>query len=196
MASGTRQRKIRNRWLLAWSVLFAGLTLGGLYRYAQDPRSFLYRWSVDDHAELIRHHAAANGLEEALVRAVVVAESGGNPYARSSVGATGLMQVMPAAESDVLRDRDYQQGDLKNPDYNLKIGTAYLKSLMERFEQKPELAVAAYHMGASRLRRLQKKHPRLKGLSLIRKKANSKTRAYVLRVMRLYSDQKKRPATQ
>ena len=181
---------------MAWAVLFACLTLGGLYRYAQNPRSFLYRWSVDDHAELIRHHAAANGLEEALVRAVVVAESSGNPYARSSVGATGLMQILPAAESDVLRDRGYARGDLEDPDYNLKIGTAYLKSLMDRFDRKPELAVAAYHMGASRLRRLQNKHPRLEDMTLIRQKANPTTRAYVLRVMKLYRDQKNRPAAQ
>ncbi len=154
------------------------------------------QWSVDDHALLIQHHAEENELDEALVRAVVQAESSGNPRAKSSVGAKGLMQILPAAESDVLRVHGHDRGDLYNPDYNLQIGTAYLKMLMNRFENEEALAVAAYHMGASRVRKIQKAHPDLAPEKLIDRHANPTTRAYVRRVIKDYRAQKTRPATQ
>jgi len=118
------------------------------------------------------------------VFSMVRAESGGDPRAVSSKGAKGLMQIMPAAESDVLERRGWAKGDLFDPDYNLKTGTAYLRLLANQFDDDWELSVAAYHMGARSVKDLRARHPGPSSRELIQKHANRTTAAYVERVLR------------
>jgi len=103
-------------------------------RYAAFERSRLY----DD---LISEHARMNRLRADLVRAVVQVESAFNPYARSPKGAVGLMQLMPAT---------IRQFGVKNPfspEENVRAGSAYLRVLLDRYENNEELALAAYNAG-------------------------------------------------
>lgn len=90
---------------------------------------------------LITEHARLNGVRPDLVRAVVQVESAYNPYARSPKGAAGLMQLMPATA---------QQFGVKNafnPEENVRAGVAYLRDLLNRYENNEELALAAYNAG-------------------------------------------------
>jgi soluble lytic murein transglycosylase-like protein len=91
--------------------------------------------------DVIADHAARHDVNPDLVRAVIQAESGFNPRARSVKGAMGLMQLMPqtAAEYGVL--------DAFNPIENIRAGVAYLKSLLVRYNQDESLALAAYNAG-------------------------------------------------
>lgn len=91
-------------------------------------------------ADLIDAHAARQALSPDLVRAVIQAESGFNPRARSLKGAMGLMQLMPetAAEYGVRNPYD--------PEENIRAGTAYLASLIDRYDDEG-LALAAYNAG-------------------------------------------------
>lgn len=108
------------------------------------------------YAELINEVAASRRLNPALVAAVVAAESGFNPRARSSRGAYGLMQVMPATwrelaggpgcAPDVALLTDPPCMD--DPEANLRAGTAYLRRLVDRFQGDLALALAAYNAGA------------------------------------------------
>lgn len=90
---------------------------------------------------LIQAHALAHGLAPDLLRAVIQVESGFNPRARSPKGAMGLMQLMPATARrlGVLDPWDAEQ--------NIRGGAAYLRSLLDRFNQNAELALAAYNAG-------------------------------------------------
>jgi soluble lytic murein transglycosylase-like protein len=93
--------------------------------------------------DLINQHAQNNGLRADLVRAVVQVESAFNVYARSAKGALGLMQLMPATI------QQYGVRNPFNPDDNLRAGAAYLKQLLDRFENNEQLALAAYNAGPS-----------------------------------------------
>ena len=91
--------------------------------------------------DLISEHSRSNGVRPALVRAVMQVESGFNPYARSPKGAMGLMQLMPATA------RQYGVKNPFNPAENVRAGVAYLRGLLDRYENNEELALAAYNAG-------------------------------------------------
>jgi soluble lytic murein transglycosylase-like protein len=91
--------------------------------------------------DLISEHAHNNGLRADLVRAVVQVESAFNVYARSAKGALGLMQLMPATI------RQYGVKNPYDPDDNLRAGAAYLRELLDRYENNEQLALAAYNAG-------------------------------------------------
>jgi soluble lytic murein transglycosylase-like protein len=80
-------------------------------------------------------------LEPALLHAVISAESGYNPLARSAKGARGLMQLMPATA------RRYGVENPLDPQQNIYGGAAYLHDLLALFGNDVKLALAAYNAG-------------------------------------------------
>lgn len=173
----------RRAWIAALTVLFFVVWLGpDAARWLKHGRDVQ---RIEAHMSLIEKHAAEAGLDVDLVRAVVMAESSGNPKAKSNRGAYGLMQITAITEKDVLqRNRGWSGGDLFDPDYNLKIGTTYLAYLLKRFDGDETLALTAYHMGPTAVRRIQRKHPGITPERIVAEHAGSKTRAYVKRVSR------------
>lgn len=92
-------------------------------------------------ADLIEEHATAQEVDANLVHAVIQAESAFNPRAVSVKGAMGLMQLMPATA------RSYNVLDAFDPAENIRAGVAYLKSLLVKYRENLELALAAYNAG-------------------------------------------------
>ena len=90
---------------------------------------------------LIAEHARINDVRADLVRAVVQVESAFNPYARSPKGAMGLMQLMPATAQEFGVKNPF------NPAENVRAGVAYLRRLLDRYQNNEELALAAYNAG-------------------------------------------------
>jgi len=88
---------------------------------------------------LIRKAAAEHGVDASLVRAVIQVESAYQPRARSSKGAVGLMQVMPAT------GRQYGITNLWDPASNIRAGVTHLRTLLDRYPLA--LALAAYNAG-------------------------------------------------
>ena len=81
-------------------------------------------------------------IPEPLIRAVIKTESDYDPRVVSSVGARGLMQLMPAAQSDM------GVTNVHDPRENILGGTRYLRILANRFNGDLVLTIAAYHCGA------------------------------------------------
>ena len=143
------------------------------------------RHHVGGHDALIARHAQKTGLDEALVRSMITHESGGDPQARSNKAARGLMQITAITERDVLnRNKDMVAGDLFDPEYNVHVGTTYLAYLLERFDGDRTLAVAAYHMGPTAVRRAMNDDPDLAPIDLVQKHGGPQTRAYTAKVLR------------
>ncbi len=92
-------------------------------------------------SEIIDQHSYAADLDPKLVRAVIQVESGYNADALSNKGAIGLMQLMPGTA------RELGVSDPYDPNENVHGGTAYLRQLLTQFEERIELAVAAYNAG-------------------------------------------------
>ena len=91
--------------------------------------------------DLIIEHSRSNGVRTDLVRAVMQVESGFNPAARSPKGAMGLMQLMPATA------KQYGVTNAFDPAQNIRAGVAYLRELLDRYQNSEELALAAYNAG-------------------------------------------------
>lgn len=103
---------------------------------------------------LIEKNARENGLDPALVKAVVAVESGFDPQAVSDKGAIGLMQVLPETGEryGVSADARRSVSDkLREPAINVRTGARYLRDLIARFPDAPALALAAYNAGEGRV---------------------------------------------
>ncbi|MGN1234760.1 MAG: lytic transglycosylase domain-containing protein, partial [Christensenellaceae bacterium] len=81
-----------------------------------------------------------------LVYAIIKAESRFDPSVQSRVGAIGLMQIMPSTKEYVRKLYGYENGDLFDAEYNLKIGIAYVSYLTRKYKCT-ETAIAAYNAG-------------------------------------------------
>ncbi len=90
---------------------------------------------------IIADAAEVHGVDFALVKAVIKAESDFNPYAISPKGAQGLMQIMPA------NFESFDVSDPFDPSENIRAGTRYLGYLMNRYNNDLRLALAAYNAG-------------------------------------------------
>jgi soluble lytic murein transglycosylase-like protein len=95
---------------------------------------------------VIVEEAKANNLEPELVAAVIQVESSWYPKAESKAGACGLMQVIP--KWNPKKDGSYYTCDeLKDPETNIKVGTAALRWWMDRAKGDTDLALCAYNAG-------------------------------------------------
>jgi hypothetical protein len=128
----------------------------------------------------IESAAALYGIDYFLLQAIVHAESRFIANAISPSGAVGLMQLMPptAASVGALQgNRKAIRKQLLDPATNLRIGARYLKSLLQQFEGRLDLALAAYNAGAGNVKKAGNQVPN-----------NRETPKFVAKVMQLYTD--------
>lgn len=88
--------------------------------------------------------------EPAFILGVTRQESSFDPNARSGAGARGMMQLMPATAQVVARRLGLGSGSLEDPDYNMRVGGAFLGQLVEQFSGSYLMAAAAYNAGPGR----------------------------------------------
>ena len=119
--------------------------------------------------EVIREASQKHGVSFAILKAIVKVESNFNPKAVSGKGAMGLMQIMP---------ENFESLKIKNPfnpRENIMAGAWYFKQLLNRFDGKLHLALAAYNAGPNNV-------SRSKTIPPIRE-----TELYVKKVIRYYN---------
>ena len=170
------------------AILIAGLVIGiHSYNMARTYRQYPLRYK----AQIIEN---ANRFELAPwhVAAVVRCESSFDPKATSSVGARGLMQIMPDTGEWLAGKFGEADGfdpeSLYDPDTNLKYGCWYLNWLMSRFDGDLILTTCAYHAGHGTVDKwLQNSEVSADGKTIAQENIPyDSTRTYVGRVLKAY----------
>ena len=105
--------------------------------------------------DIVLARSQETGLDPAYVYGLIRQESRFVHDARSSVGASGLMQLMPNTARWVARKLalEYKPEQIVDPTVNVKLGTGYLKLVLDDFDGSQAMAAAAYNAGPSRPRR-------------------------------------------
>ncbi len=137
--------------------------------------------------EALEAHARAAGLEPTWVYGLIRQESRFIEDIRSSAGASGLMQLMPATARWVARKvgmSDYSFSRVTDVDVNLRLGTSYLRMVLDDLDGHPALASAAYNAGPGRPRawRASLQHA-VEGAIFAETIPFNETRDYVKKVM-------------
>jgi soluble lytic murein transglycosylase len=149
----------------------------------QRTHNFSLRYPVP-FREVFREYAKNHALDEAWVFGLVRQESRFITEARSSAGASGLMQIMPRTARYVASKmgwRNFRRQDMHELETNVTLGTAYMKIVLEQLGH-PVLASAAYNAGPARARRWRDARP-LEGAIYAETIPFPETRDYVKKVM-------------
>lgn len=107
------------------------------------------------YSEIAKKYAEISGLEINLLYSVMKQESGFIPTAISKSDAMGLMQLLPSTAKDI--EKDLNKKELLEQEKNIRLGSLYLKKLLEKFSGNIPLALAGYNAGPQRAQQWQKK---------------------------------------
>lgn len=111
---------------------------------------------------LLNQAAHEFGLEPALLKAVMAAESGFNPGAVSAKGAIGLMQLLPSTAARYGLQSDHKKSiaqKLTDPKTNIRLGARYLHDLRQLFPTRQDLVLASYNAGEGAVQKYNNKIP-------------------------------------
>ena len=137
------------------------------------------------HRDAVVRQSQAIGLDPAYVYGLIRQESRFIMDARSHVGASGLMQIMPATARWTARKiglEGFTPGQINDRDTNILIGTSYLKLALDEFRGSMPLAAAAYNAGPGRPR-AWRNGPTLEGAIWAENVPFAETRDYVKKVL-------------
>jgi soluble lytic murein transglycosylase len=154
--------------------------LGGAFAYLQqtEPGWWARLWYPLRYEQVVRGHARNYRLEPSLLAAVIYQESKFRPDVKSSSGAIGLMQLLPATAKGIAihtGGSKFVVSDLYNPELNVRYGAWYLRHLLDKYHDE-RTALAAYNAGQQNVDEWRAAH---EGVQF------AETRAYIDRVERL-----------
>lgn len=105
------------------------------------------------YSEYVEKYSQENNVDQLLIYSIIKAESNFNVNAKSRSNAIGLMQVMPSTAKEIGKYfyvEDITEKELYDAELNIKIGTAYFKSLLDKYNNI-NLALIAYNAGMGNL---------------------------------------------
>ena len=146
--------------------------------------NFVLRYPAP-YRETVQTFSKANGLDEAWVYGLTRQESRFVSYAKSGVGASGLMQVMPATAAWIAKKTgfsEYRQNMIHQTETNVKLGTYYLRYTLDLMSGQAAMATAAYNAGPGNARHWAPKKP-MEGAIYAETIPILETRQYVQKVM-------------
>jgi soluble lytic murein transglycosylase len=161
-----------------------GLVNVGGKSYQDELRLYHLRFPLH-HDTVIRREAAKHGIDPTWVAAEIRAESVFNPKARSHADARGLMQVLPSTGAGIAArlGLPWRGGDsLYEPEFNIQLGTAYLRELEDKYGMT-YVAIAAYNAGPAPVARWQSQRPGMDADFWIETISYKETRDYVARIL-------------
>ena len=136
---------------------------------------------------VLTQDAKRSGLDPYLVASLIRQESEFNPGAVSYANAFGLMQLLPRVGRVLGREARMGRvtaNSLLNPQINLRLGTMYLRQLMDEFNNQPEYALAAYNAGDDRVKSWQANGPYADLPEFVESIPFTQTREYVQAILR------------
>jgi soluble lytic murein transglycosylase len=137
--------------------------------------------------ETIKAESAKNNLDPYLVASLMRQESEFNPSVVSYANAWGLMQLLPSVGKAMAREEGishFQTFQLLDPETNIRLGTRYLRQMMERFGGVQEYALAAYNAGDNRVADWQTAGPYQGMDEFVESIPFTQTREYVQAILR------------
>jgi soluble lytic murein transglycosylase len=137
------------RFVVGGLVLVAALVAGLFYVEETKPSWYARMRYPLEYEHIVVGHARNYDLEPALLAAVIYHESKFDADARSSSGAIGLMQLLPATARGIALNtggNGFRVEDLYDPEINVRYGSFYLRRLMRKYDDR-RLALAAYNAG-------------------------------------------------
>ena len=148
------------RRLLAGVAVIAVAAVGAVVVLQHEqPAWWIRLWYPLPYRQVIVANARSRRLDPALVAAVIYEESRFRPGTTSSVGAVGLMQLLPSTARGIAERTGgsaFRTSDLYEPDLNIRYGTWYLADLVHRYRRRRDavtLALAAYNAGSANVDR-------------------------------------------
>jgi len=134
--------------------------------------------------------SGAAPVERALMMALARQESEFNPAARSGAGARGLMQLMPGTARMMARINNvpYRLSSLNDAEYNAKLGSSYMRRLLDRFDESYIMMLAGYNAGPGRVGQWIKlfgdpRRPGVDPVDWVERIPFTETRVYVHKIM-------------
>jgi soluble lytic murein transglycosylase len=162
------------------ALLAVGAVVGGGFAYVRstEPGWWVRLWYPLRYEAIVRGHARNYRLDPALLAAVIYQESKFRAHARSSSGAIGLMQLLPATAEGIAVHTGgsrFRVADLDDPEINVRYGAWYLRHLLDKYGDE-KTALAAYNAGQDNVDRWRRERTGI---------AFAETRHYVKRVEHL-----------
>ena len=136
--------------------------------------------------DIVLKNAKQFSLRPEYVYGVMRQESAMNSIAKSHAGASGLMQLMPATARDVAKELKLSRPNrstLLQPRVNVQLGSKYLRSMLDRYDNQQVLATASYNAGPHRVKRWLPPTNKMSADVWVDTIPYDETRQYVRRVM-------------
>ena len=152
--------------------------------YSADKTNNLLNYNlryITPYRDLVQTYSRQHGVDAAWVYGLIRQESRFVMGAQSSVGAQGLMQVMPATAREIARKIGMDSQQLYTMDGNIRMGTWYMADARSRLQNNEVLATAGYNAGPGRARKWQ--GSAMEGAIYAETIPFSETRDYVKKVM-------------